>query len=118
MSNQLAVTKHFTDFMESGRREANPHNCKWLLLADGTELSIQASDYHYASPRKKLHYSQYTHFEIGFPNREIPEILAYAEQPECPTDTVYGYVPKEIIEEFISKAGGVVDALSQGVLVD
>lgn len=33
--------------------------------------------------------------------------MEYCENPENPTDTVYGYVPIEVIEEIITKHGGI-----------
>ena len=81
---------------------------KRIELADGTTLSIQANEYAYCTPRKTFDSASYYHqFEIGFPSRAIPEIMEYAESPENPTDTVYGYVPYELIQDFINKAGGV-----------
>jgi len=34
--------------------------------------------------------------------------MKYAEEPEIPTDTVYPYVPKSLIQEIIDDNGGVV----------
>ena len=33
--------------------------------------------------------------------------MPYAEDRERPTDTVYGYVPVEIVERVIEKHGGI-----------
>lgn len=107
--------KHFTQWMEEGRcKTLNHTNCKALILMDDTEVSIQASNFHYCSPRRDLPYSEYEGFEIGFPSRIIPEIMELAEDSSNPTNTVYAYVPKSVIEEFIAKAGGVKDVLTRG----
>jgi hypothetical protein len=85
--------------------------CKSLLLADGTKLSIQAGRSHYCDPRTDSTngtYANYSEFEIGFPSRVIELLLPYAEDVDNPTDTVYAYVPKELIETIIKEAGGVV----------
>ncbi len=116
MSNELVISKHFTQWMDEGftgeRGEGYCYQmCRPVLLADGTSLSIQAGDTHYCEPRMLSEngtYSDYSHFEIGFPSRIIEELLPYADDDENPTDTVYAYVPRELIETIIKAAGGVV----------
>ena len=79
---------------------------KPLTLVSGVTLSIQASHPHYCTPRKTISdYNQYTHFEIGFPSVEIKELLEFAENMENPTGTVYGYVPKSIIDKYCIVTG-------------
>jgi hypothetical protein len=116
MTTQLITTKKFTDWMNEGFAGKSGEGwcyqiCEQLVLADGTELSIQAGRSHYCEPRTDSpngDYDYYDSFEIGFPSKEIEEILEYAEEPESPTGTVYGYVPKTVIENFINARGGVV----------
>lgn len=87
------------------------HVTKKLLLQSGLSISIQASSGHYCFPRENSEcesYEIYSEFEIGFPSKKIDKIIQYAEQPEFPTETVYGYVPKNIIQEIIDDNGGVV----------
>ena len=81
---------------------------KRLKLADGNELSVQASAGHYCRPRTSLNYNEYTHFEIGFPSKEYGSLMSYCEDPGMPTDTVYGYVPYALIEAIVQEAGGVI----------
>ena len=66
------------------------------------ELSIQASENHYCSPRESMQ-EVYDEVEIGFPNFIFSEnfINQYAEEPESPKDTVYGYVPMEELAQEI-----------------
>ena len=66
------------------------------------ELSIQASENHYCSPRENMQ-EVYDEVEIGFPNFIFREefINQYAEEPESPKDTVYGYVPMEELAQEI-----------------
>jgi hypothetical protein len=78
-----------------------------ILLGDGCSLSIQASEYHYCTPRSSFA-TFYTAWEIGFPSKAIPEILEWAEDPEDPTETVYGYVPVDVILDVIKARGGTV----------
>jgi hypothetical protein len=79
-----------------------------IVLGDGISLSIQASQYHYCMPRETLPYAEYESFEIGFPSECIEELLPYAEESDKPTQTVYPYVPKGIIEAVIVGHGGIV----------
>lgn len=57
------------------------------------KLSIQASEFHYCSPREDCDY--YNEVEIGFPNFNFSDdfISRYAEDKDKPKDTVYAYVP-------------------------
>ena len=79
-----------------------------VVLKDGTSMSIQASKYHYCEPRDN--HGPYTQVEVGFPNRLIPEILEFAEDQDSPKDTVYGYVPVDVLNEVIKKAGGRINS--------
>lgn len=114
--------KDFTQWMNEGfcgmylqeYPESSVQQCRPLLLADGTELSIQAGSHQYCSPRNNSSegdYNFYDSFEIGFPSRVIPELLEYADDENNPTETVYPYVPKELIRTIIANAGGVVGFL-------
>lgn len=79
-----------------------------LVLKDGTTVSVQASRYHYCTPRDDS--GPYTHVECGFPSK-VPsdEMLKYAEITDIPTKTVYPYVPIEIVAEWINECGGIAD---------
>ena len=72
------------------------------------ELSIQASENHYCSPRENMQ-EVYDEVEIGFPNFIFSEefINQYAEEPESPKDTVYAYVPAHFILKTIDLHGGI-----------
>jgi hypothetical protein len=77
-----------------------PVQCK-----DGFRMSVQAGEYLYSSPREAAAWP-YTAFEVGFPSEAEPLLMEYAEDPDRPTDTVYGYVPANVIEAVIAKHGG------------
>lgn len=84
-----------------------------LVLADGTSMSVQYHWSSYCSPRPEVEEKVSSSVsvlsaEIGFPSREISEIMEYAEDRENPTDTVYGYVPVRLINSVIAAAGGIV----------
>lgn len=78
------------------------------ICSDGFRISIQASEFHYCSPRVNGADS-YENVELGFPSREDELIMAYAEDPDEPTETVYGFVPIEIVNQLIEKHGGIIN---------
>lgn len=92
------------DYMASNRM-ANGL-VKAVICNDGFRVSIQGSKYAYCSPREDN--SWYYNVELGFPSESDELILEYAENIDSPTNTVYGYVPVQIVEELIEKHGGVV----------
>lgn len=75
-----------------------------VTCADGFHVSIQASDTHYCSPRNDE--GPWHSVELGFPSAADDLIQEYAEDPDHPTDTVYGYVPLAVVEALVSKHGG------------
>lgn len=80
-----------------------------IKCADGFEVSVQASRVHYCLPRIDTEEGVvYEAVELGYPNREEPLIMKYAEDPDEPLYTVYGYVPVEIVNQVIEKHGGIV----------
>lgn len=79
-----------------------------INCADGLKMSVQASAFHYCSPRESR--GPWYEVEVGFPSRAVPEIAYRAEDPERPTDTVYGYVPIEKVAAAILAAGGFAKA--------
>ena len=83
-------------------------NAPWVECADGFTVSVQASEFHYCSPRVNGA-EVYESVELGYPNREDPLIIDYAEEPDSPTDTVYGYVPVHIVCELVEKHGGIIN---------
>jgi len=79
-----------------------------VVLGDGTTISIQASEVHYSTPRENNR-RVYLSWELGFPSREIPEILKYMEGlNHDPTDSVYPFVPTRVILELIRSTGGTI----------
>jgi hypothetical protein len=78
-----------------------------VVCADGAEVSIQASRTHYCTPRDDD--GPYTHIEAGFPTVAPPQSwMEFCESTDAPCDTVYGYMPVELVHEFINAHGGMV----------
>ena len=76
-----------------------------IKCKDGFTMSVQASKYHYCLPREDD--VNYTNVEIGFPTKIENLIVEYAEDEYNLLNTVYGYVPIEIVEAVVLKHGGV-----------
>jgi hypothetical protein len=77
---------------------------KFAMFKSGFGVSIQASERNYCSPRDD--FGPYTEVELGFPNSPEPLIIGYAEDPDNPTETIYGYVPVGVVQALITKHGG------------
>lgn len=90
-------------------REINPTT----ICKDGTSLSIQASAFHYCSPRDNE--GPYTSMEVGYisdaNDQRVtpPESWRAHGDGDFPSD-VYGWVPVALIEEFIASHGGRADS--------
>ena len=78
---------------------------KRIICVDGTTLSVQAGDGLYCAPRSS--HGPWYQVEVGFPDKPMPEIMEYAEEPDNPTKTVYGYVPIEAVAAAVDACGGI-----------
>jgi hypothetical protein len=87
------------------RRKNRMKRTPQIHCKDGAYLSVQVSQYHYSEPREDV--GPYTLVEVGYPSCVPLEFLSYAEEKENPTETIYGYVPIELVEEFIQNHGGI-----------
>ena len=67
-----------------------------IICNDGFSISVQASSGHYCSPREHCYF--YSQMELGYPSEEVTELIEYAEDENDLINTVYGYVPCEIIQ--------------------
>lgn len=86
-------------------READGMLVKRITCLDGFSLSVQACLATYSSPQDNV--GPYTEVEVGFHSEEPELILAYADDIDRPTETVFGHVPIEIVEEIINLHGGI-----------
>lgn len=79
-----------------------------ITCTDGFSLSVQAGEGKYSAPRHmSKHFSQ---VEVGFPSAKEDDLMEWAETPDAPTETVYGYVPVETVDAVIAKHGGMIEA--------
>lgn len=102
------VKKHLLDsrrIATDGFYIAHPVVCK-----DGFAMSVQHSAYHYCAPkvsfaeRRGLDFDSY---EVGFPSETEDILLFFAEDSGNPTETVYAYVPAQIVEQVAEMHGGI-----------
>tara|TARA_Y100001970_G_scaffold293783_1_gene443161 strand:+ start:162 stop:464 length:303 start_codon:yes stop_codon:yes gene_type:complete len=78
-----------------------------VVCADGFSMSVQANKFNYSSPRNDV--GPYHSCEVGFPSAYDFYLNKYAEDPENPTETVYGWVPAHVIRMCIDAHGGMVE---------
>lgn len=79
-----------------------------IKCADGTTLSVQASAMHYCTPRL-TNCRHYTEVEVGFPSSKPPESWRRFCEADFDTrwqDTVYCYVPVQLVWDYIQEHGG------------
>jgi hypothetical protein len=74
-----------------------------ILCKDGFEMSVQASEMHYCTP--KINCDWYTSVEVGYPSEPEPLLNEYRYEEE----DFYGWVPVEVVLEIILKHGGVAE---------
>lgn len=94
------------------RRSAEPNLRDYLehvpmvVCADGFKMSVQASGFHYCSPRAS--HGGWYQVEVGFPSERVEALMPYIDgrPDEYPTETVYGYVPLDTVAEVIVAHGG------------
>lgn len=78
---------------------------KRITCNDGFEMSVQASEYTYCTPRTSV--GPWHQVEVGFPSDREESLMPYAEDTDRPTETVYGYVPVDVVDAIIESHGGI-----------
>tara|TARA_R110002110_G_scaffold149133_1_gene340349 strand:- start:188 stop:460 length:273 start_codon:yes stop_codon:yes gene_type:complete len=69
-------------------------------------MSVQANTTAYCHPRDDA--GPYTQVEIGFPSMREDLLVPFAESPDSPTNTIYGWVPAQTVINVIAKHGGMI----------
>ena len=130
INEYLEMTREKIDYPGIDMMELSPQ----IVCADGFAVSIQASRTHYCQPR--TNYGPYSKVEIGYPSDEVPEWSEYAEDEDTlnffqslkfwfitkvlkkmvysghyPTNTVYPYVPVEIVDAALEQHGGIANGV-------
>ena len=78
-----------------------------IVCKDGFTMSVQANESAYCTPRNS-NISKYTAVEVGYPSDIEDLLMEWAESPDKPTATIYGYVPATQITLVVAKHGGIV----------
>jgi len=80
-----------------------------IVCADGFKMSVQASAFHYCSPRDSA--GPWSMVEVGYPSEKVEGFMPYIDGEDSnPTDTVYGYVPLRVVAQAIVDHGGFAKA--------
>ena len=79
-----------------------------VICKDGFSFSVQAGlPPFYCIPRNNLKSGRYTACEVGHPNKKEDLLMRYIEcSTENPMESVYPYVPVEVIDKIIKNHGG------------
>ena len=80
---------------------------KRIECNDGFSISVQANDFAYCEPRENKAWP-YSKVELGYPIIIDPLIADYAEEPDT-TETVYPYVPIDVVNKLIEIHGGIAN---------
>ena len=80
---------------------------KTIVCKNGFSMSVQASEFNYCEPKNNT--GPYASVEIGYPSKMEELLINWAEDPGNPTETVYGWVPSEVVWDVILKNGGYVE---------
>lgn len=96
------------EFLQKFRRVRHGMNVirPRVICADGFTVSVQAGRGIYSIPREDA--DHYEAVELGYPSAADEQLTPYAETPESPTGTVYGYVPVALVDSVMEKHGGIV----------
>lgn len=98
------------EFLEKTYSEDKYYIRQRIMCNDGYSVSYQGgSQFHYCSPRE--HCNKYDTVELGFPS-ELDDIINNYAEEEDTCDTVFGYVPIDIVQELVDKHGGIVNIIS------
>lgn len=79
-----------------------------VVCADGFHMSVQASRFHYCTPRNSA--GPWVKVEVGFPSAKVKAFMPYGSPEDDPLNTVYGYVPIDLVVDTIVAHGGFAPA--------
>ena len=89
-----------------------------VVCADGFSVSVQANEHNYCTPRNSV--GPWSSVECGFPTAKDPVLEKWAEDPDAEVcketghvQTVYGWVPSQVILKIIESHGGMVSGALQ-----
>lgn len=79
---------------------------KEIVCRDGFRMSVQAGPHMYSTPRDWV--DHYDEVEVGYPTQVEVRLMPFIDgrYEFSPTDTVYAYVPVDIINQIVEEHGG------------
>lgn len=82
-----------------------------VVCRDGFSFECQASKRHRCEPQDKSANNKggmanYEELEVHCPSEPVAALLDYADDPDNPTKTAYGYVPVALLQNIIEQHGG------------
>jgi hypothetical protein len=80
-----------------------------IVCNDGFSMSVQAGEALYCTPRDN--HGPWDSVEIGYPSALEPLILGWAETPEDPKGSVYGFVPISVCDAVIAMHSGIASPI-------
>jgi hypothetical protein len=78
---------------------------------DGFTVSIQASSFHYCTPRINGK-QQYTAVELGFPSAYSRLLTPYKEGNESQKKSIFPWTPIAVIEKVVRLHGGILGGVT------
>lgn len=93
------------EFIQKNLKENYHPRLPWIECMDGFCMSVQVGPGVYSEPSGIE--KEYTHVEVGFPSVDESLLMQWIQDPTHPTQTVYPYVPVEIVDNVINKHGGI-----------
>ena len=87
--------------------EEIPEVTKRIECNDGFSISVQANKFSYCMPRENKAWP-YSEVELGFPS-EVDDLIEIYGEEHGTTETVFPYVPIDIVNELIEKHGGIAN---------
>ena len=97
--------KAFKNIEHHGKEFTTVRVYKNVTCRDGFNFSLQAGPSHYSEPKAIA--NEYEAWEIGFPSGEEPLWMEWQEPGNEPTESVYGWVPNEVVNAVIQRHGGI-----------
>lgn len=77
-----------------------------IRCKDGFSMSVQTGETLYCTPRSND--GPWSSVEVGYPSQRVEALMPYIGDDDAPpTETVYGYVPIDIVERVIEAHGGI-----------
>jgi len=90
--------------------KSSKHVTRKPFVIGDFRVSIQTGEGIYCAPRDYI--GPWNKVELGFPTEAPPiEIMAYCEDNDRPTETVYGYVPVESVVNWLVSKGATKEQL-------